>query len=850
MIRKALSLVLAIAFLFTANAQDYRQEYLKTNQKLTKQEKTYLKFLYDYMPLNDIADYETDFFLEQVRTAIKAKKTFSWGKKVPEDIFKHYVLVYRVNNENLDTARTFMFNELKDRIKSMSMYEAALEVNHWCHEKVNYKAADGRTSSPLATMKTSWGRCGEESTFTVTALRSVGIPARQCYTPRWAHTDDNHAWVEVWIDGKWYYLGACEPEPELNFAWFDAPVKRAMMVHTTVFGKYNGKEQKNYEADLYSKINLLSNYTATKKLSVIVKDENGNPIEGAKIEYGLYNYAEYYPLATLTTNKEGKTTLETGFGDLMIWASKGDLTAQAKAEGTQETINLTLKKQQFVPNTSMTYVLYPPVAKSIDSLTQEQISANAIRLAFEDSIRTAYINTFATNRNSNRWIKHLNTWNVKQEVVEDFINRSWGNYDEIEKVLESGDENAVKMLSLVYDKDLRDGNAEVLLSHLKAYKNYPAKEEALVEWVLNPRIQLEKITPYREYLQDYFKDYAQQFTFCPQTIADWINSNIKINNTDNYYGVQISPKGVLKIKECDKLSREILFVAIARSFGIAARYEWSVGKAQFKISSQDDWQYPIFETDQDEPMGRLIVDNSKNNRIKPEYYINFTIQRLLDGRWQTLDFEYDPKFQKFPEGLDLAVGTYRLMSGNRDVDGNIYVREDYFTIEYNKITVVELKMEEIKSELKVLGKVDISSQIQTWDKETVTLKDLSGKKGMILAIIDPYSEPVRHLMADLPLVKKDLELWGGGIAFCFAKMPKQTPKELYENLPKQSLFAFDTDKNLQNQIVKSSGISFSNSYPILCFVSEKGEVYFLSTGYRIGSGESLLKVIHQLEQKQ
>lgn len=850
MIKKTLSFVLAVAFLFSATAQDYRREYRKVSEKLTKQEQKYLNFLYDYMPLNDIADYDSEFFLEQVRTAIKAKKTFSWGKKVPEDIFKHYVLVYRVNNENLDTARTYMFNELKDRIKGMSMYRAALEVNHWCHEKVNYKAADGRTSSPLATMKTSWGRCGEESTFTVTALRSVGIPARQCYTPRWAHTDDNHAWVEVWIDGKWYYLGACEPEPELNFAWFDAPVKRAMMVHTTVFGKYNGKEQKNYESDLYSKINLLSNYTATKKLSVIVKDENGNPIEGAKVEYGLYNYAEFYPLATLTTNKEGKTVLETGFGDLMIWASKGNLTAQAKAEGTQETVNLTLKKQQFIPNTSVTYVLYPPVAKSIDSLTQEQISANAIRLAFEDSIRTAYINTFATNRNPNRWIKHLNTWNVKQEVVEDFINRSWGNYDEIEKVLESGDENAVKMLSLVYDKDLRDGNAEVLLSHLKAYKNYPAKEEALVEWVLNPRIQLEKITPYREYLQEYFKDYAQQFSFCPQSIADWINSNIKINNTDNYYGVQISPKGVLKIKQCDKLSREILFVAIARSFGIAARYEWSVGKAQFKISSQDDWQYPIFETDQDEPMGRLIVDNSKNNRIKPEYYINFTIQRLLDGRWQTLDFEYDPKFQRFPEGLDLAVGTYRLMSGNRDVDGNIYVREDYFNIEYNKITVVELKMEEIKSELKVLGKVDINSQIKTWDKETVTLKDLAGKKGMILAIIDPYSEPVRHLMADLPLVKKDLELWGGGIAFCFAKMPKQSPKELYENLPKQSLFAFDTDKNLQNQIVQSSGISFSNSYPILCFVSEKGEVYFLSTGYRIGSGESLLKIIHQLEQKQ
>lgn len=74
-------------------------------------------------------------------------------------------------------------------------------------------------------MKTSWGRCGEQSVFTVTALRAVGIPARQCYTPRWVHTDSNHAWVEAWIDGKWHYMGASEPEAELDVAWFDRPVK-------------------------------------------------------------------------------------------------------------------------------------------------------------------------------------------------------------------------------------------------------------------------------------------------------------------------------------------------------------------------------------------------------------------------------------------------------------------------------------------------------------------------------------------------------------------------------------------------------------------------------------------------
>ena len=81
-----------------------------------------------------------------------------------------------------------------------------------------------------------------ESTFTVAALRSIGIPARQVYTPRWAHTDDNHAWVEAWADGKWYFLGACEPEPVLNLAWFNEPASRAMLMHTRAFGDYEGPD--------------------------------------------------------------------------------------------------------------------------------------------------------------------------------------------------------------------------------------------------------------------------------------------------------------------------------------------------------------------------------------------------------------------------------------------------------------------------------------------------------------------------------------------------------------------------------------------------------------------------------
>ena len=187
-----------------------------TNRPESASADEYLDFLYASMPVSDSIDYSRDFWMQNVEASMQARREMPWGQSVPEREFRHFVLPVRVNNENLDSARVVFYRELAPRIKNMSMEEAALEVNHWLHEKATYAPSDARTSSPLATVKTTLGRCGEESTLGVAAFRSVGIPARQVYTPRWAHTDDNHAWVEVWIDGKWHFLGACEPEPLID----------------------------------------------------------------------------------------------------------------------------------------------------------------------------------------------------------------------------------------------------------------------------------------------------------------------------------------------------------------------------------------------------------------------------------------------------------------------------------------------------------------------------------------------------------------------------------------------------------------------------------------------------------
>ncbi|MCR5190671.1 MAG: Ig-like domain-containing protein, partial [Bacteroidales bacterium] len=406
------------------------------DSSLSLEEREAMQFLYAYMPYSDLADYDGTFFLKQVRCAFAARDTFSWGRTVPEEIFRHFVLVYRVNNENLDTARMYIFNELKERLKGMTMYDAALEVNHWCHEHVTYRPSDVRTSAPLATLRTGFGRCGEESTLAVTALRAVGIPARQCYTPRWAHCDDNHAWVEVWVEGEWRYLGACEPAAKLNMAWFTQPATRCMMVHTKAFGRYNGDEEVVRRTGLYSELNLLSHYADTRKITAIVQDNDGKPLKGAQVKFKLYNYSEYYTLATMTTDANGRASITTGLGDLLVWACKDGKYGYAKID-VRKNDRITLKLtrsagEEYVENLEIN----PPAGKIRDEgATEAEIAANACRLACEDSMRNAYLATFPTVDaetavvvETRRATSLQPNPNLTDEQLQEIIRKCEGNY--------------------------------------------------------------------------------------------------------------------------------------------------------------------------------------------------------------------------------------------------------------------------------------------------------------------------------------------------------------------------------------------------------------------------------------
>jgi transglutaminase-like putative cysteine protease len=671
---------------------------------LTPERREALEFLIAYMPLSDLADYNGDFFLANADIALRTRKESPWGKEVPEDIFLHYILPIRVNNENLDSFRIAYYNEITKRVKGLDEFSSALEINHWCHEKVAYQPSDIRTSGPLGTILSARGRCGEESTFTVAALRTAGIPARQVYTPRWAHCDDNHAWVEVWLKGVWYYMGACEPEPVLDRGWFTEPARRAMLVHTKSFGATNGNENTIVHYRNYSDINNLSKYAVTKCIYVKVMDHQNRLVKGAQVEYQLYNYAEFYPLAVVPTDENGISRFETGLGDLLIWARKGDDFNFRKITVSEtDTLTLTIDRKASENDHLDLDLGVPVLRKPFEAPPVKLIEDNNIRINKENQIRQTYTDSWMKMDDAADLAKKIG---ADSALLKDIIRRSMGNFRNIsEFLLEApSDEKqlAIKILTLISDKDLRDIKKEVLSDHLDnsvKYSNTASTfdEELYYDYVLNPRIANENIVPWRKLLKDNFdSDFRKKVTDNPSTIIDFINDRIIPDDTDNYYKTPLTPRGVNELRVSDRLSRDIYFVAICRSLGIPSRLEPGNNIPQYYFNRK--WIDACFNGEKKpaEGKGYLKLISGDKHPV-PEYYIHFTIARFYDGRYNTLDYDYNKRINDFRSELVLIPGHYMLVTGNRINDSKILSSISFFELGENEHKVLNVSLRQNNS---------------------------------------------------------------------------------------------------------------------------------------------------------
>ena len=825
-----------------------------SGQQATPKEREALEFLYAYMPLADATDYPTTYYLDNVRASFRTQQEMPWGQKVPELLFRHFVLPIRVNNENLDNSRSEFYQALKDRVKGLSMYDAILEVNHWCHEHVTYQPSDARTSSPLASMRTATGRCGEESTFAVAALRAIGIPARQVYTPRWAHTDDNHAWVEAWADGRWYFLGACEPEAVLNLGWFNAPASRAMLMHTRAFGDYNGPEEVMLRTSNFTEINLIGNYAATARTDFTVVDHVGKPISQARVDFKIYNYAEFFTVVTKYTDTKGRTFLTSGLGDMLVWASKDGWYGFSKASfGKDKQITIRLDRCAATDNRRQRYPaqvfdIVPPVEKvMLPDVPEDKRRANLRRFAYEDSVRTAYTSTFY-NKETARKAALEN--GLPADSIIAFLVKARGNHAVILSFLVRHKDRSARAFSLLRslsDKDLRDIPTEILED------NFNASSDEVC-----PRVEDEMIiAPFKQQLEKAFdKQTANRFRANPAQLVKWVKANLRLYPDPKALRIAQTPIGVWHARLTDTRSRDIFFVDVARSLGIPARKDVVTSKVQYRENGH--WIDVNFDAVQQQaaPTGTLTLTYQPTKYLDdPKYYRHFTISKIENGTTSLLNF-YDGTSDEsngtqwsntFKNGARLDVGTYLLTTGTRLANGSVLANTQIFTIRPGKTTTLPLDVRTNTDEVSVIGSFDSESKFSK-DSKDVSILSQTGRGYFVVGILGVGQEPTNHALRDIANVKSSLNKWGRPLVLLFeneADAAKFNAKDFGE-LPANTIFGIDRDGSIKRQITAQMKLQTDRLLPIFIIADTFNRIVFVSQGYTIGLGEQLQKVINKL----
>ena len=783
-----------------------------------------LKFLYTTMPLSDVGNYGVSSFLDYAEHGVFLWENSPYVKKMPEEIFLNYILYHRINTEEILDCRSIFYEDLKDRIQGKSMAEAAIEINYWCAEKATYHTTDNRTIAPINVYRCGNGRCGEESTFTISALRSAGIPARQVYAPFWSHCDDNHAWVELWCDGKWYFTGACEPEPILNKGWFTNASSRAMMVHSRWFDKIvpENEDVNGIEGNAMV-LNQLRRYADVKEVSIRLKKPDGTPAAGTRLSLEVFNYSQFLPIAHMVTDEKGEIHVTTGKGSLHITVMQDGLWAEGAIDTRKEDILELTLKEFAIPEGWQNFDSIAPIDTPVntDQPTEEQKEERDRRLAEALKIRTAKVEAFIPD------------WKV------DFVDKAGENKEVCEK-----------LMSVLTDKDRIDAKPAVLKSHVDAALHlkdaYP--ENIYYSYVLNPRVFNEVMTDYRGAIAAAFPEEAKAaFREDPKAIWSWIEENIKVCPEAEQESVYFVPTASLKIRKSSELSRHILFVAIARTLGVPARLNPMDGAMEYLMPDSVKQGAEAYENSK---FQAVIAGKAKEARLvfidgglTWTYNQNWSIARLEKDGYLPLELE-DLSWENGKLAIEADPGIYRILTGNRLPNGNVFGKSLTFSVEKGEEKTVELSFREAKLNDMLEDIAILPFNLLEKDGTKVPAADVTRGGRKILFWLEVSKEPTEHILNELMEKKEAFEKYKENLLFIIKKeedLNDPTLSRCRAALPGIPVL-YDTFTENVNTLGRRMYVD-PEKLPLILITSGELNGIYATSGYNVGTADMLLRIL-------
>ena len=796
-------------------------------QKCTEEVALACKYLYAFMPYSDIGNYPFEVFLDYAENGVQLWKENPQIADMPEDIFLNYVLFHRVNEEEIAPCRTFFRTEIGTRIQGMNFREAALEVNYWCAEEATYHCTDDRTLSALSVYRRGNGRCGEESVFTVNALRSVGVPARQVYAPKWSHCDDNHAWVEIWCDGKWYFLGACEPEEILNKGWFTNASSRAMMIHSRIFDTKIPEGEVIGRDGMVTMLNELKRYAVTKEITVSVKDDQGLPVEGAEVSFEVLNYSEYAPIAEKETDENGRAVLTTGLGSLHIsvraCCNEEWLHAEkAMNTETEDSCEICLRHQTAGENAG--YEKWT----AADMFAPHDAPVNT---DMPDSEQKERGNKRLAAANAHREQKVRNWRNPECErFLQKEVNR-------IEKAVAASYRE--DLLNVLTEKDRTDCLSDVLEEHLDLAISYHGmmNRDTFVSYVLNPRVDDEVLQKYRREIKNKFsRDEKQELRNDPSQIWKLVEKAVVSRPEKERSSVITTPAGCLNTCTGSFLSKKILFVAMARTLGVPARLNPHDRSMEYM---ENEKFVPVLA--KTEKNSTLILKSGEDTQWK--YFQNWSIAKLENGRYVSLKLGTEA-FENQHMNLPLESGKYRILTSNRLPNGNMFANEYHFEIQPGETKEIDLVLREADLE-DMLENISMPEfTLRREDGSTVKASELTADGKHILAFLEEEKEPTEHILNEMMEQEGAFAGYAEKIIFVVrSKDALETPtlSKALKKLKNVQIY-YDDFSEIINTLGRRMYVD-PDKLPLITVTNGSLNGIYATSGYNVGTGDMLLRLM-------
>lgn len=811
-----------------------------------------LKFCLTNMPIQDLLSVPFGIVLRVIRHTLALFERDPLIKTIPSDIFLSYLLFYRVNNENIEFNREFFYQALKGRIAGKTKKEIILEVNYWCGENVVYQATDERTASPLTTYRRGFGRCGEESTFLVSALRSVGIPARQIYTPRWAHCDDNHAWVEAYADDEWFYLGACEPEPRLDKGWFTASASKAILIQAKSFGTRFASETVSSATEISSLVNRTAKYAQTCRLTVQVRSD-GEPLPDVSVHFEIINYAELFPILTVRTDSNGFALAEFGLGTVHLSAliPDSDGTPLKAGFAAVDLMKDRLVELELVPIRRLQncqIIQHPPLesqlflnrAETLIFDHADRMKLASASLAAREAAMTASPRLTAFRSSADY-----------QDRFEPLLSSARGNFEEIVNFIESSEFSADEkydVLSTLRAKDLVDIRSETLCDALRSAKPYRSMyaDEIYRLALLAPRVANEPLETQREQIAAFYRAQGISFLSIKALYEDWID-RIRIDERGGYGDLAARAIDVLRMKIADSRSADIAFVTVARSLGFAADLDPVSGVprgfydgAFHPLRAANDAEDNAFETE-------VTLDCISRRSLT--YWENVTVQRFEKDRFKTLNFSDLKEAREARIGL--SRGVYRIVTAARQIDGSVKAALlTFLTVGADSDKRVKVAIPDTDDMTTLFRYAPLpTTLLEAPDGVTLTVPAYE-PAGEVLAFIEIGAEPTEHFFNELLEAAdeiRDLNLPIRLISGAAQDRTQRTFQRVLAELPSAGSFICVNEVSFESDLHRLMNAG-DERRPFILAVSSKGEGLYAFSNYNVGTVKLVMKIL-KAEQK-